>query len=147
MRALAITVGFLTGLFSAMAVATDDAQADYMLNCQGCHLADGSGFPARQVPALRNEVGKFLAVAGGREFLVQVPGSAQSNLSDARLAAVLNWLLQEFSAEQLPADFQPYQVEEVHRLRQSPLLEVAQPRAELIEKILLAEQSAAMSGS
>ena len=64
---------WMLGLLSVTANGTDPAQADYMLNCQGCHLPDGQGFPARNVPPLNNHLGKFLHVDGGREFLVQVP--------------------------------------------------------------------------
>lgn len=122
-------------LLSSGLSATEPAQLDYMLNCQGCHLPDGSGYPARNVPALNNHLGKFLQVEGGREFLVQVPGSAQSDLPDDRLAAVLNWMLLTFSPEQLPTPFQPYQVEEISRLRQTPLIEVTQVRQKLVENI------------
>jgi mono/diheme cytochrome c family protein len=120
--------------------ATEPAEADYMLNCQGCHLPDGSGFPARQVPDLRNQMGRFLNVPGGRAFLVQVPGSAQSGLNDADLARVLNWMLLRFSAAQLPADFQPFSAAEVGPLRTQPLVRVSEVRSELLERIVHQEQ-------
>ena len=120
--------------------ATEPAEADYMLNCQGCHLPDGSGFPARQVPDLRNQMGRFLSVPGGREFLVQVPGSAQTALNDADLARLLNWMLLRFSAAQLPADFQPYTAAEIGALRKQPLARVSEVRSELLERIARQEQ-------
>ena len=120
--------------------ATEPAEADYMLNCQGCHLPDGSGFPARQVPDLRNQMGRFLSVPGGREFLVQVPGSAQTALNDADLARLLNWMLLRFSAAQLPADFQPYTAAEIGALRRQPLAQVSEVRSELLERIARQEQ-------
>ena len=120
--------------------ATEPAEADYMLNCQGCHLPDGSGFPARQVPDLRNQMGRFLSVPGGREFLVQVPGSAQTALNDADLAHLLNWMLLRFSAAQLPANFQPYTAAEVGALRKQPLAQVSEVRSELLERIARQEQ-------
>ena len=131
---------WMLGLLSVAANATDPAQADYMLNCQGCHLPDGRGFPARNVPPLNNHLGKFLHVDGGREFLVQVPGAAQSGLSDEQLAAVLNWMLISFSLNELPENFQPYQAGEVHRLRQSPLVEVTQVRTKLLNAVTLLQQ-------
>ena len=106
---------------------------DYALNCQGCHLADGAG-TAGSVPALAGSVAKFLGVPGGREFLVRVPGVAQSTLDDADLAEVLNWLLARFDGEHLPADFKPYSAEEVGPLRRSPLTNVARVRSELLER-------------
>ena len=123
------------------AVATDAVEFDHMMNCQGCHLPDGAGFPAHNVPAVAGNLGNFLGVDGGREFLVQAPGSAQSDLDDARLAAVLNWMLVSFSAEQLPADWQHYSAAEVHELRKTPLIEVTPLRAALMDLIEVKQQT------
>ena len=112
---------------------TQRARVDYMLNCQGCHLPDGDG--AGDVPRMKNFVGNFLKVPGGRAFLVQVPGSANAALDDARLAALLNWMLAEISRDQLPADFRPYSAEEVRTYRATPLRDVLKTRAQLIQKI------------
>lgn len=115
--------------------ATEQRQLDYMLNCQGCHLPDGSGNPQRQVPAFPGQLGRFLSVPGGREYLVQVPGSALSGLSDDALAGVLNWMLERFSQEQLPADFKPYSGAELHAWRQHVPADVGQVRRDLLERI------------
>ena len=66
---------------------------DYVLSCAGCHKLDGTG--SARVPSLR-DTGAVLARAGGREYLLRVPGAAQAPLSDARLAAVLNFVVTEF---------------------------------------------------
>ncbi len=124
----------------ASAVQADPVRIDYMLNCQGCHLPGGEGFPKRGVPRLRGAVGGFLGVEGGRAYLVQVPGVALSDLPDDRLAAVLNWIIQEFSEAERPADFVPYTAEEVAHLRKSPLIEVAPARKALMERIRAAEE-------
>ena len=110
------------------------AQNNYMLNCQGCHQADGRGLKG-SVPDMRNFVGRFLATDGGREFLVQVPGSANSPLSDAELAELLNWILLSMSHAELPADFQRYSAGEVSALRAQPLIDVAARRVELVYAI------------
>ena len=120
-----------------MAVQADGAAAprvNYILHCQGCHLADGSGTPGK-VPALKNEAGRFLQVAGGREYLVQVPGTSQSALTDSEVAAVLNWILDNFSKDQLPADFVPYSTEEISHFRHQPLANVSAVRSELMARI------------
>ncbi len=117
------------------AEVVEPVRADYMLACQGCHLDDGRGFPARGVPKLTAYFGNFLKVPGGREFLVQVPGSAQSDLSNERLAALLNWMLRTFSPNQLPANFVDYGAAEVGRLRTHPLVTVAATRVELVRRI------------
>jgi mono/diheme cytochrome c family protein len=122
-------------LAAGPAWATEPAQADYMLNCQGCHLPDGRGFPQRQVPDLRQQMGRFLAVPGGREYLVQVPGSAQSALDDEGLARVLNWMLHNFSGAELPGGFLPYSAAEVGQLRQQPLTNPSSIRVQLLVQI------------
>lgn len=122
-------------LGGTLAQATEPRQLDYMLNCQGCHLPDGSGNPQRQVPAFPGQLGKFLGVPGGREYLVQVPGSALSGLSDDALAGVLNWMLATFSAADLPAGFTPYSGAELHLWRQSPPADVRRVRQELLALI------------
>ncbi len=109
------------------------ARSNYMLNCQGCHLADGSGLPD-SVPGMKDFVGKFLTVEGGREFLVQIPGSANSPLNDAALAELLNWILTTMSNEELPEDFKPYTAAEVTAVRYQKMLGVAEVRAALVER-------------
>ncbi len=133
-------------LASAPVMATEPAQADYMLNCQGCHLPDGRGFPERQVPDLREQMGRFLTVPGGREYLVQVPGSAQTALDDEGLARVLNWMLNNFSAAQVPQNFQPYTAAEVGQLRQHPLTNPSSIRVELLVQIARQEQTQPAGG-
>jgi hypothetical protein len=105
-----------------------------MLQCQGCHLADGRGAPGK-VPPLDDFVAKFLEVPGGREFLVRVPGASTSPLSDARLAAVLNWMIREFGPREIAADFEPFTESEVARVRRPPLIDVASTRAALVRQM------------
>ena len=93
------------------------ARADYVLQCAGCHRVDGRGSTRHGIPDFRDSVGHFTRLPAGREYLIRVPGAAQSQLSDADLAAVLNWVLASFSAAQLPADFQPYTQAEVAAAR------------------------------
>jgi len=115
--------------------ATEPRQFDYMVNCQGCHLPDGSGNPQRQVPAFSGQLGKFLSVPGGRAYLVQVPGSALSGLSDEALAGVLNWMLTTFSPAELSHDFEPYTALEVQRWRPSVPTDIQHVREDLLRRI------------
>lgn len=115
--------------------ATEQRQLDYMLNCQGCHLPDGSGNPQRGVPAFPGQLGKFLSVPGGREYLIQVPGSALSGLSDGALADVLNWMLTRFSPAEMPAEFKPYSASEVRHWRVVIPADVKQVREDLVRRI------------
>ncbi len=114
--------------------SAETPQIHYMLQCQGCHRADGSGSPGA-VPSLTGFLGRFLTVPGGREYLVRVPGSAQSPLSDADLARVLNWMIRAFGPPAIAADFEPFRADEVGRLRASPLTDVDSVRRALIRAI------------
>ncbi len=115
----------------------DRARIDYMLKCQGCHRPDGNGDLA-STPPLAGEVAKFLTVPGGREFLGRVPGVASVDLSDQRLAEVLNWTLYRFDAGHVPADFKPYTAAEIAGLRKAPLrIDRANTRARLIARMEL----------
>lgn len=134
---IARCAAFCVALLSPIALAAPavaDPRVDYVLNCQGCHLPDGRGKPG-SVPDLRGDLGRFLSVPGGREYLVRVPGTAQSELSDARVAALLGWMLEAFSPEAVPADFPPYSADEVARLRRRPLLDADETRSALLRAI------------
>lgn len=109
---------------------------NYLLHCSGCHRQDGSGTPVSGVPGFRGRLGHFLKVEGGREYLIQVPGTSQSPLSDAETAALLNWLLKTFSASELPADAAPITTGEVARIRREPLVDVPGRRAYLTDVLL-----------
>lgn len=92
-------------------------RADYVLQCAGCHRVDGRGSGRHGIPDFRNSVGSFVHLPQGREYLVRVPGAAQSQLNNAELAAVLNWIVEEFSPAQLPENFRPYTEQEVAQVR------------------------------
>ncbi len=114
--------------------AEQPADVNYKLHCMGCHLADGSG-GAPDVPDIRGEMGRMLGVEGGREYLVQVPGASQAPISDAELAAVVNFMLETFNAHTLPDDYVPLTEEEVARWRADWLSEVAAVRRDLLNRI------------
>ena len=126
-----------TGLALALALSAPagarDPAVDYMLECRGCHLPDGSG--ATGVPDLRDGIGRFIGVDGGRAYLVQVPGSSQSALDDADLAEVLNWMIRTFGPADVAASFQHFDADEVARFRTAPLVEVDAVRRTLVERM------------
>jgi mono/diheme cytochrome c family protein len=66
---------------------------DYLLSCGGCHGLDGAG--SARVPSLRG-VDALLARPAGRAYVLRVPGVASAPLSDARLAALLDWVFLHF---------------------------------------------------
>lgn len=95
----------------------------------GCHTPDGRGEPGR-VPSVRDTLVPLASKPEGRRFLIQVPGSAQSRLSDADLAEVLNWMLANLSAD--PRPVQKFTAAEVAAFRHKPLVAVKEERRRLI---------------
>ena len=109
------------------------AHYNYQMFCQGCHTPDGVG--ANAVPRMKDHVGYFLGTREGREYLVRVPGSATSALDDEQLAEVLNWIILEFAGDSADENYERYTPLEVAQLRQRPLNEVEQYRAQLLVEI------------
>ena len=141
-RTTIAVIALILWCLTAQAEGTYTPRINYILQCQGCHLADGSGTPEK-VPALKNEVGRFLHVPGGREYLIRVPGTSQSPLSDTETAAVLNWILENFSSGELPADFVPYTKQEVSHHRRQPLANAGAVRAGLMAQLSITGVGAA----
>lgn len=104
-------------------------QASYMLHCSGCHLPDGSGKPAAGIPDMRLSVPQLLRSPAGRAFLVQVPGTSGSDLTDAQIAELMNWMLPALAAQR---DTAPYTTQEVTRYRNDRLDDVAAHRAAIL---------------
>jgi mono/diheme cytochrome c family protein len=129
--------GVIIALLLSSPILADNQQAkvNYMLHCQGCHTPDGSGLIERGIPSLKDFMGKFLMVPGGREFLIQVPGASQALMTSQELAEMTNWMLQEFDPRSIGKGFNPYTASEVETLRQTKLIEVVRIRAELVSKI------------
>lgn len=116
----------LLGIIPASSYAASP-RINFLLHCSGCHLPGGEGAPPN-VPTLHNELGHMMRVQEMREYLVRVPGSAQSSLNDKDLADVVNWMLVEFNASTLPEDFTPLSTAEVAAARKSILANPLQYR-------------------
>ena len=124
------------GLLLIAALAAPDALAEeprtaYWLHCAGCHLLDGSSAPP-EVPTLIDEPGRIVALPGGREYLMRIPGVAQAGLDDEKLAEVLNFMLEEFSPTTVPEDFKPFSAAELGRARQRVLINPLKRRADIV---------------
>jgi hypothetical protein len=104
---------------------------NYQLRCMGCHLADGSG-EAGRVPSIRRTLVLFSSSPEGRDYVIRVPGVAQSPLSDADTAVLLNWMARNLSDVKLSSRFADYSAAEVHRARAHPLVRVRGIRAHLL---------------
>jgi hypothetical protein len=108
---------------------------NFQLHCMGCHLADGSGQSGR-VPSVRRSLVLFSASSEGREYVIRVPGVAQSPLSDEDTAALLNWMARNLSDLKVPADFADYSPAEIQRWRGRPFAKVKAIRARLMRNAL-----------
>jgi hypothetical protein len=129
LRSMALLLGSSTLMCGT--VRAYEPSVNYMLHCMGCHTPDGRGEPGH-VPSVRNTLVPLASKPEGRKFLVQVPGSAQSRLSDAELAAVLNWMIANLSASPAPAELKKFAETEVSAYRHTPLAAVAAVRERLI---------------
>jgi len=98
-RLLRLAVALAPGAFAA-AVPASPAQ-DYTLYCMGCHGAQAQGVPGK-IPPLAGSVSLFMRTPEGRDYVLRVPGAANSALPDAQLAAVLNWLAESYRATGAP---------------------------------------------
>ena len=114
-------------LLASAAGAAPPPREDYLLHCSGCHGGDGAGVPG-VVPPL-SDLAPFLATRTGRDYLVRVPGVAQAALDDTRLAALLDWMLREFSGV-TPAP--GFTAGEVRSLRAEPLRDARAARARVL---------------
>ncbi len=131
-------VFLLAAYFFSMHCAANEideqrAKYNYQMFCQGCHTPDGMG--GEGVPRINGFIGNFLTFPKGREFLVRVPGSAYSPLSNKELAEVLNWMVINFGGDSIPKDFQNYTENEIGALRLKPLNEINNYRKDLLSII------------
>jgi len=129
---------FVLLLVSCGTACAYEPQTNYMLQCMGCHTPDGSGEPGR-VPSIKETLVPFVQNPNGRRFLIQVPGASQSTLSDAELAALLNWMVQNLSVAK-PEHFTRFTEAEVAGLRHRPLVDVQGARRLLLESLHSAAQ-------
>jgi mono/diheme cytochrome c family protein len=117
-----------------MATAFASPGQDYMLYCMGCHGAEAQGVPGK-VPPLAHALGDYMRTPEGRNYVLRVPGAASSVLSDAQLAAVLNWVAMRFSAPQLPGEVSWFTTDEVAQARHTPLADVLATRREIVRSL------------
>jgi hypothetical protein len=125
-------LGLATVAVTCVATA-HDVETNYRLYCMGCHVEDGSGLEGK-VPSMRGTLVPLSMQPDGRRFLVQVPGVAQSPLSNAEIALLLNWMIANL-AEKKSADVAAFTEQEVARYRANRLLNVRATRAELTTRL------------
>jgi mono/diheme cytochrome c family protein len=131
-RISALVLAAATSLVAGAALASP--QQDYVLYCMGCHGPQAEGVPSK-VPPLAHALGLYMRTPAGRNYVLRVPGAANSVLSDAQLAGVLNWLAQTFSAGELSSDVALFTTAEVTGLRHTPLPSVLATRREVVSAL------------
>jgi cytochrome c553 len=123
----------VAALFASQLAQASPVQ-DYMLHCMGCHGAQAQGVPGK-IPPLANALSRFMRTAEGRNYVLRVPGAANSALSDSQLAAVLNWLAVKFDTSAAAGSPAPFTTEEVSRLRHQPLVAVLAARSAVVRDL------------
>ena len=128
-----MVLSIVSGTLVAAENGSRDAKTNFMLQCQGCHRADGAGIVG-SVPDLRTYGRLFLTSGKGRRYYVSVPGSANAPLSNDELADVLNYII---DAIIMPADgsskpIQYFDESEVGNYRQEKIVNVAQFREDIL---------------
>jgi hypothetical protein len=128
---LARTPWLLAMLVAVHSAHAYEPQVNYMLNCMGCHVEDGSGAPGK-VPSLRNTLVRFAQTSAGRRYLVQVPGTSQSALSDREIAELLNWMIRSLSDWPVTRGVENFTPAEVTSYRSDRLRDPAAARKRLL---------------
>jgi hypothetical protein len=82
---------------------------------------------------LANVLTRFMRTPAGRNYVLRVPGAANSALSDAQLAAVLNWLAATFDGNS--SGLAPFTRDEVSRVRHVPLASVSTTRGAVMSEL------------
>jgi hypothetical protein len=128
---LRLALAALLAACAAIPAKAYEPAVNFQLNCMGCHLADGSGEPGR-VPSLRRSLVLLSSRPAGRDYIIRVPGVAQSPLSNEEIAALLNWMVRNLSDLAPPPDFRGYSAAEIGRSRPHPLTRLGETRTRLM---------------
>lgn len=130
-RVLRLTLAALAAL-AVLPVEAGGAAQDYMLYCMGCH-GDAAQGVAGKVPRLAGNLPLYMRTAAGRNYVLRVPGAANSVLPDERITAVLNWLAVTYPAD--GAAPLPFTVAEVTAARHTPLANVQETRQQVVRAL------------
>jgi len=124
----------LAAMLGVSAGALASPHDDYILQCMGCHGATAEGVPGK-VPPLAHTLIQFMRSPAGRSYVLRVPGASNSTLSDAQLAAVLNWIATRFGAEPLPPSTSAFTTQEVAAHRHTAMASVQATRREVLQEL------------
>ena len=124
----------LAALLGVSAVALAGPPQDYMLQCMGCHGPTAAGVPGK-VPPLADTLILFMRSPAGRSYVLRVPGASNSMLTDAQLAAVLNWIATRFGADALAPSAPAFTAQEVAAQRHAAMASVQATRREVLKEL------------
>ena len=125
----------LSGLLLMPAAARADghsARFNYLLRCSGCHDQDGSGLPKAGIPALPGYIDAFAGDERGRTYTVHVPGVSSTGLNSAEIAAVLNYVIDQWGD---PSRIKPFTEAEVERRKAEPVSDVVAYRRDIVARL------------
>jgi mono/diheme cytochrome c family protein len=143
-RILAAFVGLaaltLVGLCSLAHADVGQVSTDrtrYLLSCGGCHGIDGVS-NSTLVPDLKGQVGFFLNLPEGRNYVARLPNVAFSITTDEALTGLLNYVVFTLGGDSVPRGAKPYTVREVAQLRRKPLTGVSllQMRQQMVRTLI-----------
>lgn len=132
-RPLLVSVMLLAGTVIpglAGETTTSSARANYILHCSGCHGMSGAGTVEGGIPAFPNSVGHIAGSELGRTYITHVPGVVSTEMEDAEIAEVLNYILDEWSD-----GGQHFTAKEVTRRRAENVGDVVELRREVVEEL------------
>ena len=127
----------LAAVILALAAAAAGAQeysprVNYVLLCAGCHCMSGEGSREGGIPAFPDSVAHIASIDSGRTYMMHVPGVVSAGLSDAQIAEVTNYILEEWADG---AAFTPFDGAEVTRRRAVPVSNVVEYRRVVVEEL------------
>ncbi|MEO9779444.1 MAG: cytochrome c [Sedimentitalea sp.] len=106
------------------------AHANYTLHCSGCHRQDGEGAIEGGIPAFQDSVGHIAGTEIGRTYIMHVPGVISTNMTDADVAGVLNYILDKWGE-----GGEEFTAEEVTRRRALPVADVVSYRRHVVDEL------------
>ena len=125
LMAIALSIG------SAACFAADPPDIAYKLHCSGCHLSDGMGSTVGQIPQIPGLAGHFLKHPKGRLYLSHVPGVVNSGLPSEKLAPLLNYVLETYGANEVPAKWERFTGPELDELGKIKIDDISLLRKEI----------------
>jgi cytochrome c553 len=135
--ATAIAVAVCTALCGSFALsAGHSASSNFIQYCSGCHGQNGRGGGVNSgIPDFKNFVGAFASEDGGRTYVLHVPGVVNTNLDDAEIAAVINYIMRTWGGTSLRADFVEFTADEVRARRARSVPDVVALRRRVVERL------------